>query len=188
MHHKGKLDMSITIIRKLTLSLAFLAISSLANAVVITTWTDSLDFTPDIYLNAGDSYSYTHDITDDGFNPDIDYATVWGNTLTLGLYDDQDMLKKEWAHIELPGIDSIIEVDYFDEVLGLGFIAWASLNDNGLLDLTVSAVKGDFYLGHSILEVTGIADKYANVPEPGTLGLLGLTLIGLAIARKIKAT
>lgn len=184
---EGEVSMPLTIIKRLSAGLAILAISSLANATLVT-WTETLDFTPDIYLSAGDSYSYTHDITTDGFNPGTDYATVWGNSLTLGLYDDKDKFKKEWAHIDLPGIDSIIEVDYSDEVLGLGFKAWASLNADGLLDLTVNAIKGDFYLGHSILSVTGKAGKYASVPEPGTLGLLGLTLIGLAAARKIKAS
>jgi len=59
------------------------------------------------------------------------------------------------------------------------------LNDYGTLSVTVTSLYGDFLFGSSELIASGFAH---NVPEPSTLALLGLGLLGIAVgARRRKA-
>lgn len=133
------------------------------------------------YLSTWQSYSYTHDINDDGFT----LGSAVSGSLSIDIRDDQDQWWEtlEWSLIVVDDFD--FDTDGFtfnanDFHNGLELEALASLNANGMLDVTVTSLWGDFYLGDSVLSVI------TEVPEPGTIALVGAGLFGLFIARRRK--
>jgi len=159
-------------------------------AYVPATWTDSYDVGTGIYLNTGDSYDYTHDITLDGFNPGSDKVTNF--KLTLNLFDDA---QDKWYDLEFGAISvsDVVGNIFASFNLGGQFNAWSlagvfELNDYGTLSVRVTSIFGDFLFGGSELVAWGKTEDTTSVPEPGSLALLGVGLLGLAVGtRRRKA-
>ena len=119
---------------------------------------------------------------DDGF---VSGSAISGS-LQISIYDDA---KDKWDF--LPELVLVI-VDSFDFDTGaltfgnfdntLGVQALGSLNADGLLQVKVSSLWGDFRVGNSVLSV-----EVSEVPAPGTLGLLGAGLVALGLVRRKAA-
>lgn len=125
--------------------------------------------------------SWTHNILDNGFT----LGTAQSATLSVELKDDSKTDGAELANIIIGYIDFKDGVALYNATSNwagsLGISSVASLNALGTLDVSVFSTWGDFIVGNSVLTV-----KTSDVPEPGSLILLGLGLLGLGLARRQK--
>jgi hypothetical protein len=149
------------------------------------------------YIDTDSSYSYTHNITDGagGYHPGTD--SISSATLSIWLYDDAFLGDLSLPFIGLVGdqqetvgfrfdggswisggnVDGNILVwDDFDYLV-------TSLVTDGVLNVKIRANRGDFRFGASHLEAWGNSGG-TSVPEPATLSMLGLGLIGLGFAAR----
>lgn len=168
---------------------ALMGLAGTANAAFVS-WES--DYTgPDklLSVNGEKTFSYTHDIKTDGFQVGSDLVTNF--LLTIDLYDDSRSDGSEKAFINVPGWLGDKEVSSFsyvgDEYSGGWSIAGLlELNLWGTLSVTITALQGDFYFAGSHLVANGIG-KSTSVPEPSTLALLGLGLLGMAAGVRRRA-
>ena len=134
------------------------------------------------YVSFLGSYTYIHDITDDGF----DTGSAISGSLQISIYDDARDRFDLLPEVVLVIVDSFdfdsggLTFGNFDNSLGIQ--ALGSLNADGLLQVKVQSLIGDFRVGNSTLSV-----EVSEVPVPGTLGLLGAGLAALGLVRRKAA-
>ena len=168
--------MSRSIFKPLALALG-MTFGASAGAATIT---DTIS--QDAYVTFFGSHTYTHDITDDGFVP----GSAISGSLQISIYDDARDRLDFLPELVLVIVDSFdfdsggLTFGNFDNSLGVQ--ALGSLNADGMLQVTVQSLWGDFRVGESILSV-----EVSEVPVPGTLGLLGAGLAALGLARRKAA-
>lgn len=151
------------------------------------TWTDSANVGSGVYIASNASYTYTHDLTDNGFRPLTDIIS--GFHLAVDLADDSRSFfdLPEVAYVDLPGVGGDNLVYNFgasgSEYGGWSILGLLQLNVLGTLTVTISSIFGDFNLVGSTLTANGYSNT-ASVPEPGALGLLGIGLMGMALSMR----
>jgi hypothetical protein len=168
--------MSRSIFKPLVLALG-MTFGASAGAATIT---DTI--TQDAYVSFLGSHTYTHDITDGGFVP----GSAISGSLQISIYDDARDRFDLLPELVLVIVDSFdfdsggLTFGNFDNSLGIQ--ALGSLNADGLLQVKVQSLIGDFRVGTSTLSV-----EVSEVPVPGTLGLLGAGLAALGLVRRKAA-
>ena len=175
---------------------ALLAVATGAQANVV--WQDNVGYVDTngtqpvggwfpVKVTTSNPYNFTHNIADSGFNASL--YTITNVDLDIWLADDgndgSEQVRFSWdgsAWTAPQEVDGSIYCNggcSWDDFLNLA--PSAALLSDGLLAVTVQASTGDFYFKRSHLTVTG---RRINVPEPATLGALGLGLVALGAIRR----
>jgi PEP-CTERM motif-containing protein len=159
------------------------------------TFTDIVNPSNDVKITDGgqvETYTYTHNIVDNGFNSATDLITSADIDISLG-DDDGDIWwlggATETVRIRL---DNVTQGNAFEVNTGIYTfnVMTQFLQTDGTLTVSLEAVSGDFNFRESRLDVyANRTAPVAAVPEPGSMALMGLGMLGLGFAarRKIKA-
>jgi len=135
------------------------------------------------------SFSWQHTLPGDLNPAGVDRARLWidaayvgsdGNAIDINGFMDWDPLNHTWLDNSTYDLTSLSSVDQLD--------FWS----DGHVDVSVFAGEGSLRLDNSLLlmdyspTATTNSDIYSSVPEPASIALLGLGLLGLGIVRRKK--
>lgn len=160
----------------------------LANAYSIAP--DVIDFAPNPIVNPSSPYHYVHNLTDNAGYNTADVITDF--TLSLELKNINDGFL-DIAYINLGSASNLWTADsgtalwgnwnYANIVTGANANGLFQLTD-GILDVTISSLLGSFELDKSTLTAQA---KSTSVPEPTSVALLAVGLLGIAVMRRKSA-
>jgi hypothetical protein len=166
--------------------LAALLVAAPVFSHAYTTWEDTIDFNPNPWITTSNSYTFTHDLTNNGansFDPIADQITKY--SLTIKVFDNNKDF--DVVVIDQPGFWGDAATLFWKSdslTTGHSYEGLLSMNNDGKLKVTISTfLFGDFYLDSSYLKAQG-KDNASAVPEPSSVALLAAGLLGIVVMRR----
>lgn len=140
---------------------------------------------PDLWLTGTGNYSWSHPVTTDF---QIPYDTLNSATLTIGAWsvndsNDRVYVEGTYAGDLRNGVWYLL--GYSSTVLDIGsvFTTWTSGEPLNVSLAYNEGRWGSLYLSSSTLRMDYTNDT-SSVPEPGTMLLMGLGLVGVGVIRR----
>jgi len=175
-------------VKKALISLVLLSAFGIASAEEIITDINDLSGNP-VTITTASSYTYTHDLLDNGYDPSSD--TITSALLSIHLTDFLnkgneifDFLIGETGSTQSysgANINNGSQGDIFEIAITS---ALSDLSSSGKLTYTVTASSGSFEIYGSTL--VAYDPPAIPVPEPTSLALLGIGILGLTWVRRSK--